>query len=214
MNRKVRAIAVLGVIVAAGFVLYNTWRTSDFFQYFDNEGRYESTNLNYMGVIYSNRSDIYTWTGGYSESSDCPWGAVHNGLDFFLNNGSTVIAAAPGMVEEMRWRDDGSDDNIYTISITIRFNSSVQIEYVFEPTTIDPTDKEIQNEMLNVEVGDWVAKGDIIGEFLMIGGYAHIHFGTYMDGACCPKPFYSEEAYNEIMELVHSFEPGWELCYP
>ncbi|MGY5881531.1 MAG: hypothetical protein RTV31_14870, partial [Candidatus Thorarchaeota archaeon] len=60
---------------------------------FDNEGRYDSTNLNYMGVIYSNRTDILNWNGGYSESTNCPWGRIHNGLDFAFRNDSDVIAA-------------------------------------------------------------------------------------------------------------------------
>ena len=68
--------------------------------------------------------------------------------------------------------------------------------------------------MLDIEEGDWVAKGDTLGEFLMAGISAHIHFAVYDGEATCPEPFFSDEAYIEIMSLVHSYQPTWNLCYP
>ncbi|MHA1408210.1 MAG: hypothetical protein ACTSSG_12635 [Candidatus Heimdallarchaeaceae archaeon] len=41
---------------------------------FNAGDRYDSTNLNYMDVIYENRSDIYAFNEGYSDSDSCPWG--------------------------------------------------------------------------------------------------------------------------------------------
>jgi murein DD-endopeptidase MepM/ murein hydrolase activator NlpD len=220
MQRKTSCTVVLILIIVAVVVYVRfgnpqdgtTPPTDD--NSFDNGERYDSTNLNYMGVIYTNQSDILNWNGGYSESTNCPWGAIHNGLDFAFANGSTVIAAAPGLVEEIHSTDTGPADNIYAIHVSIRFNDSIQVNYVFEPWTTNSSDVNRVISMLEIEIGDWVAKGDVIGRFLAIGGAAHIHFGVYKDDAVCPKQFFSEEAYLEMMSLVHTYHPDWELCYP
>ncbi len=219
MQKRTITTLIIMIIVVAAVVLYiqfgnNPNNTNGENGSFDNEGRYDSSNLNYMGVIYTNRSDILNWNGGYSESTACPWGAVHNGLDFAFKNESTVIAAAPGYVEEISWTDTGPADNIYMIHLSIRFNETIQIGYVFEPWTTNSSDVDRQISMLDIEVGDWVAKGDIIGEFLQIGGGAHIHFAVYDNEATCPRPFFSDTAYTEMMELVYTYQPTWDLCYP
>jgi len=218
MQKRTCAITMVMLVIIAGVVLSlqfgsNSHETNGE-DIFDNEGRYDSSNLNYMGVIYSNRSNILNWNGGYSESTSCPWGAVHNGLDFAFKNESLIIAAAPGLVEEILVTDTGPVDNVYMIHVSIRFNDSIQINYVFEPWTTNSSVPDRQISMLNIEVGDWVAKGDVIGEFLQIGGGAHIHFAVYNGEATCPVPFFASDAYIEIMELVHTYHSTWELCYP
>jgi murein DD-endopeptidase MepM/ murein hydrolase activator NlpD len=218
MKTKTCAIIVFMLVIVAGVILYMQYNGSlngpTGGGSFDNEGRYDSSNLNYMGVIYTNRSDILSWNGGYSESTNCPWNSIHNGLDFAFKNESYVIAAAPGMVEEILVTDTGPADNIYMIHVSIRFNESIQIGYVFEPWTTNSSDVDRQISMLDIEVGDWVAKGDTLGQFLSAGSSAHIHFAVYDNEATCPRPFFSDEAYIEIMELVHTYQPGWDLCYP
>jgi murein DD-endopeptidase MepM/ murein hydrolase activator NlpD len=217
MQKRTWAI-VMVILVVAGIVLSlqfggNSHEPEDEEDLFDNEGRYDSSNLNYMGVIYSNRSDILNWNGGYSESTDCPWGRIHNGLDFAFRNDSDVIAAAPGIVEaiELSFLVNGT---VYKVAVLIRFNNSVMIEYGFEGFSDDVEVRAHQVAMLDIEEGEWVAKGDVIGKFLQGYGGAHVHFGIYVGEATCPIPFFSPDAYAEMMELVHSFEPTWNLCYP
>ena len=215
MQKKTCGILVVMIVIIAAVVLYPQNEGDPFIPSdFDNDGRYDSSNLNYMGVIYTDPADILSWNGGYSESTSCPWGSEHNGLDFAFNNESIVLAAAPGFVEEISWTDTGPGDNIYMIHVSIRFNATIQIGYVFEPWTTNSSDVDRQIEMLDIEEGDWVAKGDTLGEFLMAGISAHIHFAVYDEEATCPEPFFSDEAYIEIMSLVHSYQPTWNLCYP
>ena len=218
MRKKTGAVLVAMLVIIAGVILSlqfggNPHEPENEEDIFDNEGRYDSSNLNYMGVIYSNRSDIPNWNGGYSESTNCPWGRIHNGLDFGFRNDSDVIAAAPGIVEaiELSFLVNGT---VYKVAVLIRFNSSVMIEYGFEGFSEDVAVRSQQVAMLDIEEGDWVAKGDVIGQFLQVGGAAHVHFAIYMGEATCPRPFFSEDAYIEIMELVHTYQPTWELCYP
>jgi hypothetical protein len=218
MKKVASTIAVLVIVIAVAVIFYVqydcTSNTPNNAGLFDNEGRYNSSNLNYMGVIFTNRSDILNWNGGYSESTACPWGVVHNGLDFAFKNQSTVIAAAPGLVEEIMWTDTGPADSIYMIHVSIRFNASIQIGYVFEPWTTNSSDVDRVISLLDIEVGDWVAKGDTPGNFLQVGGGSHIHFAVYNGEATCPRPFFSDEVYTEMMELVHTYHPDWDLCYP
>ena len=218
MQKRTIAIVMVMLVIIAGVFLSSQFDGNSHDpdvdeDLFDNEGRYDSTNLNYMGVIYSNRSDILNWNGGYSESTNCPWGRIHNGLDFAFRNDSDVIAAAPGIVEaiDLGYLVNGT---VYKVGVHIRFNSTVDIEYGFEGFSEDVAIRAQQAAMLDIEIGDWVAKGDVIGQFLQGFGGAHIHFGLYCGDATCPIPFFSDDAYIEMMELVHTYEPTWELCYP
>ena len=80
---------------------------------------------------------------GYSESASCPWGFEHNGLDYFFNNGSNVIAAAPGQIWEIE-NHEGEGNNKYHVRIWIRFNKSTVLGYNFEPWTTKEADRNKQ----------------------------------------------------------------------
>ena len=148
--RKAAIILILLVIVAGvALVLYQMNENT-----FETEGRYDPSVLDDMGVIYDNRSDIVSYNEGYSESASCPWGFIHNGIDYFYFNNSDVIAAAPGLVETIDLRDWGPEaQHRYTISVEIRFNASVYLIYNFEPWTNSTDEQAQQVEMFNIEVG-------------------------------------------------------------
>lgn len=217
MKKQVVVAGILVIIVATVAIIYilgqNQQEVEDSF---DNEGRYDSTILNNMGVIYSNQSDNAHWNDGYSESNSCPWGFIHNGLDYFFLNNSVVIAAAPGIVEdiEVGYLPDGL---VYKVGVKIRFNGTLTVEYGFEGFSDDVAIRAQQVAMLDVEIGDWVVKGEQIGRFLRPTEYDHVHFSVYQnDEAFCPQLVMGVDDYNEIMELIEIFHPGegWELCYP
>lgn len=203
------------IIIGIGTYFYLK-RPTDIITEFDPGNRYDSERLDYMGVIYENRSDIIAFNEGYSESDNCPWGFVHNGIDYFFDNASPVIAAAPGRVESIQVTDNGANvTNRFFITITIRFNSSLVVHYNFEPWTKNETERDQQLEMVNIQAGDWVALGEQIAVFLKAGPGAHIHFGVILNNEWqCPRPYFSADAYTEIMEMIHSFHPDWDLCYP
>jgi len=94
--KKVYLIILIVFIVGVGFFITFMLYRAGFF--FNPGNRYDSSNLNYMGVSFENETDINAFNEGYSESNACPWGFEHNGLDFFFNNNSNVIAAAPDQV--------------------------------------------------------------------------------------------------------------------
>ncbi len=211
------AIVILLLIISgigiAGF-LYQERFFNRFF--FDTEGRYDSSVLDDMGVCYSNRSDIEAFNEGYSESDICPWGFIHNGIDYFYNNNSDVIAAAPGLVESIELRDWGLESwHRYTISVSIRFNTTVRLTYGFEPITNLTADQAQQLAMFTIEEGSWVEKGDVIAKFLKSNEGAHIHFGVYQnEQAQDPTLYMSNGALIELQEMVHDFNPTWDISYP
>lgn len=215
-NLRKAAIILILVIIIAGVavVLYQMNDINE--NAFDTEGRYDPSVLDNMGVIYSNRSDIRSFNEAYSESTACPWGFIHNGIDYAYYNDSDVIAAAPGLVEEITLNDWGPEaQHRYTINVMIRFNATVRLVYGFEPWTNSTEEQTQQVEMFNFEVGTWVAKGDVIAKFLLAGDGAHIHFGVVQNNEWRdPTLYMSTDGYNELLGMIHEFEPTWEISYP
>jgi hypothetical protein len=212
MKKQCVAGVIIALVVAVGvvFILGFDLEPEDTF---DNEGRYDMTIFDDMGVLYANRSDIAHWNNAYSESDACPWGAEHNGLDYMFYNNSPVIAASPGLVMDIELRYL-PNTTIYVVGVQIRFNESVWMSYGFEGDGNESLRAQ-QAAMLEVEVGDWVEKGEQIGRFLRPTEFDHIHFSVYVnEEAVCPESVMGEDDYNDIMILVQSFHPTWELCYP
>jgi murein DD-endopeptidase MepM/ murein hydrolase activator NlpD len=211
MKKQVCVVGILAILVVALGAVY--FLGLEFGDTFDNEGRYDSTVLNNMGVIYANQSDISGWNNGYSESDVCPWGAVHNGLDFMFYNNSPVISAAPGYVEDIEL-GYLPNSTIYVVGVSIRFNSTLTHQYAFEGNATTAGLRDQQVAMLDVEVGDWVVKGEQIGRFLRPTEFDHIHFAIYNPESICPRLVMGVDDYNEIMSMIQTFRPTWELCYP
>ena len=211
MKKKVILVIVLSCfIIISVFTIYFLYKTGSFFT---SEGRYDDSNLTSMGVIFENPSDINAFNEGYSTSSACPWGFEHNGIDFFFNNNSNVIAAAPGQVWEIS-NYIGEGENKYHVKLNIRFSNSIMLCYGFEPWTDDEVNRDLQRSMLQVSVGDWVQKGDVIAQFLNCNESAHIHFDVIENNQrYCPTKYYSPDGYTTMMDLIHSYHPTWELCY-
>jgi murein DD-endopeptidase MepM/ murein hydrolase activator NlpD len=214
MRKRAILLILLIVVGTVAAIMIQQGFFNRFF--FDTEGRYNPSVLNDMGVIYSNRSDIASYNEGYSESNSCPWGFIHNGIDYFYFNNSDVIAAAPGLVERIDLNDWGPGGaHRFTINVEIRFNVTVTLTYGFEPWTNSTLEQDQQVAMFDFEVGTWVAKGDVIAKFLQAGDGAHIHFGVYQESiARDPTLYLSTAGYNELLGMIHDFHSAWEISYP
>jgi hypothetical protein len=221
---KKAAFALIFVIIVgfgAAWFFYPPFR--DFFTnlgddlscQFDPGERYDSTQLNYMDVIFVHTDNITAVNEAYSNTANCPWGFKHEGFDFFFANNSRVIAAAPGQVERIETHDWGADkENRYTVNVQIRFNCSAVVNYHFESWTAQSDDWEHQKAIIGVKEGDWVSIGQEIGHMLSIGPGAHIHFDVVENNERhCLTQYYSAEAYQKMTDLIHLFHPDWELCY-
>ncbi|MBN1329322.1 MAG: hypothetical protein JXA54_07595 [Candidatus Heimdallarchaeota archaeon] len=193
---------------------------------FSSEGRYDDSNLNYMGVIFVNTTDLYdlVFHCEYHPVHPCEdTGLQFYGGDFFFHNQSPVIACAPGYVDRIDWLagDDPSGISVYIINVGIRFNDTVSVTYCFEPFTNKTRDWELQGSWLNVSLGDWVEKGDLIGYFLKINPYAHVHWDVcvpcMVDDYPRPEHFYDSEGYSLMVNLLNYLNTTYGLdrsgCY-
>ena len=140
---------ILVVAVLGGLYLLTMNEGGENIEPFDNEGRYDSTILDNMGVIYASQSDILAWNNGYSESDVCPWGAEHIGLDFMFYNNSPVISAAPGYVEDIEL-GYLPNSTLYVVGVVIRFNSTLTHQYAFEGNATTETTRDQQVSMLDI----------------------------------------------------------------
>jgi murein DD-endopeptidase MepM/ murein hydrolase activator NlpD len=183
--------------------------------FFTSGGRYDSSMLNGIGVIYTNRSDIHAFNEGYSTSVNCPWGTIHNGIDYFFNLSSPVIAATPGYVFDVQSQDWGSStDNRYRFAVNIRFNASIVLIYGFEPWTNSTVLRDVAFALLLVKTGDWVVKGQLLGLFTACSASAHVHFGVLSNGnAVCPRLYFGTSDLADLMSLIHLYHSSWNLCY-
>lgn len=214
---RIRIVALLLIIVIGiGIFFVIGELQNNGLSTFDPGDRYQSQNLDYMGVIYVNRSSQYGFFEGYSETNSCPWGFIHSGVDYFFINDTEVIAAAPGYVEDVSWRENPDTTlNMYNIFVTIRFNASIVLAYTFEPFTHQEGDQDRQLAMLTVQEGDWVSKGDVVGRFLYVEDGAHVDFGIRKgNDRINPEPFFGTSDHDEIMALINEYHPGWNLSYP
>jgi hypothetical protein len=129
----------------------------------------------------------------------------------FYNN-SPVIAAAPGLVTEIGISYI-PNTTYYKVAVAIQFNETVWLEYSFEGDT-NESRRAQQVAILDVEIGNWVVKGEQIARFLRTEEYDHVHFGVYSGEAICPRLVMGQADYDENMILIDIFHPDWELCYP
>ena len=102
-----------------------------------------------------------------------------------------------------------TDVNVYIDKL----NATLTHQYAFEGNATTETTRDQQVAMLDIEIGDWVVKGEQIGRFLTPVALDHVHFAVYIGDAICPRLVMGQTDYDEIMTLVHSFHPTWELCY-
>ncbi len=211
MNKKKLAIIII-ILAVGGIISIYLLNRAEFF--FNPGDRYDWDTLDYMGVPFTNQTYIHAWNEGYSESDACPWGFKHNGLDYFFNDSAPVLAMAPGQVWDVDFVDTGAVDNKYHIRVNIRFNNAIVLHYGFEPWTNNENNARKQLEDLHIKVGDWVNLGDKIADFVAYYESAHIHFDVELNGIqVCPKNYFSEAAYNISMDLIHHFNPTWDMCY-
>ncbi len=216
MLKKKKFIALSGLLIVLIVVFIILRIPNPIFYLFYVGNRYDSKQLNYMGVPFEFENDILTVNGGYSTTNSCPWARRHLGFDFEYRNESNVIAAAPGKVVQIDILDMGEQmENRYVIHIFIQFNATVSVNYGFEPWTTDRNDAERQINMFTVKKGDWVNQSQIIGKFLRIGPGAHIHFDiSEKQQKLRLDKYFSTESHEKMMHLLQKYHPEWpHYCF-
>jgi hypothetical protein len=164
-----------------------------------------------MITPYINETDV-RWVGSFSSSDNCPWGFAHRGIDIFATgNLKPFQAVCSGVVTSIGLWQPVED---WQVSVNIRFNSIYWVGYAFEPFSSNQSDGQTQLDNILVSEGQTVSQGDIIGYLYIVGEYAHVDFALYKKGyAICPEPYFTQEATDSILRLIHKEQPGWDMCY-
>ncbi len=163
---------------------------------------------------YQNHSEMDVINEAYSETAACPWGFVHKGIDFFPNvDLATYQAACAGTIERLE-KFHNSAGGTWQVNLSLRINSMYRLGYAFEPFSATEAHADTQMANMAVSLGQAVSQGQALGRLLVRGGGAHVHFGLYRsDVDACPEGYFTIEARDSILSILHRTFPGAALCY-
>lgn len=176
-----------------------------------------------LDVPFANISEFKYIHPGFSVSADsgAPWGFTHLGLDLILAGDSAhVIAPSSGTIE---FADIYQNEHNFQwqVNLRVRFNEEFLYHLLFEPRAHTREEAEYQRAAMPLVVGQKVERGDFLGTIFdlsggdMSGGGATVHFDIWKgEQNICPAPFFTPEAYESMVKLLHAMYPGAELCYP
>jgi len=144
-------------------------------------------------------TDLIHIIWGYGNQS----GDFHNGIDFGCNASVNIIAWCDMTVVDIDtfYNDAGGH---WQTNVFLEFNKRFEFCCAFEPWALNETFANIQRDAINVEEGEIIAKGEVLGELLYQGSGTHIHFGMYdMGESVCAYHYYSNTAKS-------IFDPLWD----
>ena len=165
-----------------------------------------------LSTPYVNESDIERINEAFSLHENAPWGFKHVGIDFFPEESLKQFASScDGEVTKMDLWQNGEK---WQINLIINCDKKFLLLYSFEPFTTDASIGQEQLAQILVKVGDKVSKDDVIGALALTVGHGHVHFSLKQNNEfICPKEYFTEEAYDSIMRIIHKTHPDWEMCY-
>ena len=161
---------------------------------------------------YINETDM-TRIVPFSSSDNCPWGRAHGGISFHATgNLKPFQAVCSGMVNKVMLLQNNIN---WQVNVRITFNSTYAVKYAFKPMTNLQSDGETQLANISVLDGQSVSQGDIIGYlYTAHEEYAHVYFCLHKNlDAICPEPYFTPEARDSILNLIHKDNPDWNMCY-
>ena len=176
----------------------------------------ENTPLDYVNTTFSSILNINNVTKGYSNTTECPWGSIHLGFDFYFKNNRRIYSAAPGLVKSINVIDRGTGNDQYAINVTLQFNDEIQCEYIFELWTTNINDINAQLSDIFITEGEWIMLGWGIGDFHQVNiAYSHVHFAIREKGEYLPLTnYFSTTASNSMLNLVKTYNSSWNYwCY-
>ena len=175
----------------------------------------ETTPLDYVNTTFSSMLNINDVQKGYSNTTECPWGSIHLGFDFYFKDNNRIFSAAPGLVKSINEINRGSGSDQYAINITVEFNDEIQCEYIFELWTNDVNDVDTQMAKIFITEGEWIMLGWGIADFHHANIDSHLHFAIREKGEYPPLTNYFSSVTSDIMlNLVKSYNSSWNYwCY-
>ncbi len=166
----------------------------------------------FLTLPFEGLSDMGPITQAYSETASCPWGCIHNGIDFSPSvNLKPFVSAASGTVTSILLFQDGAN---WVVDVGLLHNTEKLSGYSFEPMSSSMLDGSNQLANIVVTGSQTVAQGEIIGYLCAPSNGAHVHYQFMTNGvAANPKPFFSNAAVTSILYLVNLQWPGADMSY-
>ena len=202
MERRRKLLAVLiCVIIICSFLIWALYITFDPYSrlknFGDTNGRYDSTQLEDMGLMFERKSDIMDF----------------DNFRFHMRDNASVLATSPGLVTYV----SNSGSMIY---ISICFNKTLKIDYIFFIGGADEEGEarylEKQFERIWIQEGDWIQKGDVIASFVQanksILAFSMLKQCPDVSIPYCPVGFMSEDARRVMEDVIQEYDPDYE-CY-
>jgi hypothetical protein len=167
-----------------------------------------------MIAPYVNSSDISYIYEAFSSGTNPAWGFSHGGIDFGTNgNLKQFQSVSSGFVEEIKLWQNNITSN-WQVNVRIKYNSTYSVEYTFEPISLSQSDGQTQYNNISISAKQYIAPGTIIGKLYNVGSGAHVDFSLKKNQThICPEPYFTSEAKNSILSLIHKDHPTWNMCY-
>ena len=143
-----------------------------------------------LSTPYVNKTDIASINEAFSLHDNAPWGFKHVGIDFFpAESLKPFRTSCAGKVDKVELWQNGEK---WQVNIIISCNAEFILLYSFEPFTQD--EKTGQDQLAQILI--------------------NVHFSLKKNNEfICPKAYFTEAAYQSIMDIIHKKHPDWEMCY-
>ncbi|MFX0063466.1 MAG: hypothetical protein ACFFC7_14915 [Candidatus Hermodarchaeota archaeon] len=180
-----------------------------------NEGFEEESPLPPASIItpFVYEDNVTTVNEAYSDTENCPWKFVHQGIDFFTFNNSPFQAVADcKLTEKVKLYNTGNGE--WQVNVRLEYNSDVWFSYAFEPDSANELHGDQQLAMIPHAEGIQLKKGDLLGNLLSVNDGAHVDWSIFIyDTNVCPAPFFTPEAYQSVLNTIKQTNATWEMCY-
>ena len=165
-----------------------------------------------LSTPYVNESDIAFINEAFSLHDNAPWGFKHVGIDFFPAESLKAFrTSCAGKVDKVELWKNGEK---WQVNIIISCNAEFILLYSFEPFTQDEKTGQDQLAQISIKEGVSVEKNEKIGNLIITANGGHVHFSLKQNNEfICPKAYFTEAAYQSIMDIIHKKHPDWEMCY-
>jgi len=163
---------------------------------------------------YQSQTQMASINEAYSESRDCPWGFKHQGIDFFPNQDLAMFqTVSRGKITRLeRFYNDVNKK--WQVNVELRINDMYVVRYAFESMSSNPAHADTQMAHIFVQEGQIVSPGQDLGRLLVRGEYAHVDFGFFKNNVpICPEPYFTPQARDSILVILHRKYPEASLCY-
>ncbi|MFX1534466.1 MAG: hypothetical protein ACFFDI_09625 [Promethearchaeota archaeon] len=180
-----------------------------------NEGFEEKSPLPPASIItpFVYEDNVTNVNEAYSDTENCPWKFVHQGIDFFTFNNSPFQAVADcNLTEKIKFYNTRNGQ--WQVNLWLEYNSDVCFSYAFEPDSANESHGDQQLAMIPHIEGTLLKKGDLLGNLLVVRDGAHVDWSIFIYGInVCPAPYFTPEAYQSVLNTIKQTNATWEMCY-